>query len=475
MVFSSTLFLFLFLPITLAVYYFIKDRFQNYWLLAASFVFFGFSQPDYIWIIVLNIVVNYLAALAMSRWRLRRLTLLLCMAVNLGLLIYFKYFDFIIESVNLFFHMSVELRHIVLPIGISFFTFQGMSYSIDVYRGVVPVQKNPFKVALYIVLFPQLIAGPIVRYAEVVTEIDRRSVDISDMACGIQRFIIGLAKKAVVANTMAVTADTIWGWGAGNSTPAVAWVGSIAYALQIYYDFSGYSDMAIGLGRMFGFRFGENFRFPYISLSITEFWKRWHISLSSWFRDYVYISLGGNRKRVYLNLIIVFLLTGVWHGASWNFIVWGIWHGAFILIERALQRKRPAEKEETGKEGGKRPVFSSVLRWCYTLLVVNLGWVLFRAETLGDALLYMKNLLGLAYRETGYTAASYLDGWTLTVMLVGILFSTPLPKMGAAHVAERANGKAVLLVRYGMLLFLLGLSAMRVMAGTYNPFIYFQF
>lgn len=301
------------------------------------------------------------------------------------MLIYFKYFNFLLDTANNIFDLSFSLKTIILPIGISFFTFQGMSYVIDVYRGQVPIQKNPLKVALYIVLFPQLIAGPIVRYTDVVTEIDNRDITASDFAYGIERFIIGLSKKTIIANSMAVVTDTIWNRGAGNNQVIVAWLGSMAYTLQIYYDFSGYSDMAIGLGRMFGFHFNENFDLPYISKNISEFWRRWHISLSTWFRDYVYIPLGGNRKRVYRNLAIVFLLTGIWHGASWTFIVWGMWNGLFILIERFTKNLY-----SKNNKSHRNTLLGNILSNIYTLFVINLGWVFFRANTISDAIIYMR-------------------------------------------------------------------------------------
>ena len=316
MVFSSTLFVFFFLPITLLGYYLIKESYRNYWLLFVSLVFFGWSQPNYLWIIVLNIVINYVCAMLISQMpQIRKYIVVTAVLVNIAILFYFKYFNFTIETINNLANCNISIKDIVLPIGISFFTFQGMSYVIDVYRGDVPVQKNIFKVGLYIVLFPQLIAGPIVRYRDIAYEIDHRKNTLEDFCSGIERFIIGLGKKAIIANTMAATADAIWNADITKNTWIIAWLGSIAYTLQIYFDFSGYSDMAIGLGRMFGFHFNENFNLPYISKNITEFWRRWHISLSSWFRDYVYIPLGGNRKHVYLNLAIVFLLTGIWHGA----------------------------------------------------------------------------------------------------------------------------------------------------------------
>ena len=318
-----------------------------------SLVFFGWSQPNYLWIILLNIAINYIGAMLIDKMKsIRKIILLLTVVSNFGILFYFKYFDFAIESINQIFGTTFSLRDIVLPIGISFFTFQGMSYVIDVYRKDVPAQKNIFKLGLYIVLFPQLIAGPIVRYKDIAQEIDKRHVNVEEFCAGIEKFIIGLGKKAIIANTMALTADAIWNNGVLQNTWIMSWVGSIAYTLQIYFDFSGYSDMAIGLGRMFGFHFNENFNLPYISKNITEFWRRWHISLSSWFRDYVYIPLGGNRKNVYLNLAIVFLLTGVWHGAAWNFIVWGIWNGVFILIERVIRMKNKKKKIQKKQNKG---------------------------------------------------------------------------------------------------------------------------
>lgn len=324
MVFSSTLFLFCFLPITLLVYYLVQDKYKNYWLLLVSLLFFGWSQPNYLWIIVLSIGINYIGALIVDYMsKFKKPLLILTIMANVLLLFYFKYFNFVLESINKIFDFNFEVLDIVLPIGISFFTFQGMSYVIDVYRKEVLVQKNILKLGLYIVLFPQLIAGPIVRYKDIAAEIDNRKTTLEDFSYGIERFVIGLGKKAIIANTMAVTADAIWNNGALNNSWITAWVGSISYTLQIYFDFSGYSDMAIGLGRMFGFHFNENFNLPYISQSISEFWRRWHISLSSWFKDYVYIPLGGNRKNVYLNLSIVFLLTGIWHGAAWHYVLWG--------------------------------------------------------------------------------------------------------------------------------------------------------
>ena len=402
---------------------------------------------------------------------IRKITLLLTVIANLAILFYFKYFDFAIESVNQIFGTTFSLRDIVLPIGISFFTFQGMSYVIDVYRKDVTAQKNIFKLGLYIVLFPQLIAGPIVRYKDIAQEIDKRHVNVEDFYAGIEKFIIGLGKKAIIANTMALTADAIWNNGVSQNTWIMSWVGSIAYTLQIYFDFSGYSDMAIGLGRMFGFHFNENFNLPYISKNITEFWRRWHISLSSWFRDYVYIPLGGNRKNVYLNLAIVFLLTGVWHGAAWNFIVWGIWNGVFILIERVIRMKN--KKKEIQKKQNRGIIF---LQKLYTLMVVNLGRVLFRAPDLETAIDFMKSMFGIIHPEkVSYTIFWYLDKWTITVMILAVIFASSIPTWCCEVVKKNVNESGRMIGKYIILIALFLFAVIRIVSGTYNPFIYFQF
>lgn len=475
MVFSSTIFLFVFLPLTLFGYYLVKEDFRNYWLLAASFLFFSWSQPDYLWIILLNIAVNYCCALLIHDLKtLRKPVMAAAVVLNLGILYYFKYFDFTIASWNQLLGCSFELKNIVLPIGISFFTFQGMSYVIDVYRNDVPVQKNIGKLALYIVLFPQLIAGPIVRYKEIAVEIDRRTVTLDDFTYGAQRWIIGLAKKAILANTLAAAADGIWNRGADNLSWDLAWLGSIAYTLQIYFDFAGYSDMAIGLGRMFGFHFHENFQLPYISKDVSEFWRRWHISLSSWFRDYVYIPLGGNQKRVYRNLAIVFVLTGIWHGASWHFLVWGIWNGCFILIERWLRNKK---KEEEKPAAFLKTVWSKL----YALSVIHIGWILFRAPHTRDALQFLAAMFGIRRPDKiGYTIFWYLDRWTAAVMVAAFFFASSIPSRVCVFLKNRVSGGVFETwvfeaVKYTALLSLFYLAMLRIVSGTYNPFIYFQF
>lgn len=471
MVFSSTVFLFVFLPITLLGYYSVRGKYKNYWLFFVSLFFFAWSQQKYLWLILLSIVINYSCAMLIDDLnKLRKPVLIAGIIADLLILFYFKYFDFVVGSINTITGSSFALKDIILPIGISFFTFQGMSYVIDVYRKDVPVQKNIIKVGLYIVLFPQLIAGPIVRYTDISNEIDERKETIADFCYGIERFIIGLSKKAIIANTLASMVDAIWNNGATENPWIIAWAGSIGYTLQIYYDFSGYSDMAIGLGRMFGFHFNENFKLPYISNSINEFWRRWHISLSSWFRDYVYIPLGGNRKNVYLNLSIIFLLTGIWHGASWHFVVWGIWNGLFVLIERVLYTKQNKDEEK------KVQFFKKVVVKIYTLFVINFGWILFRAPHTKDALQYMATMFGIIVpKKPGFTLFWYLDRWTIAIMLVGIIFSSAIPSKICEYLKTHLADNAFQVMKYILLIVMLYFAMLRIVAGTYNPFIYFQF
>lgn len=470
MVFSSTIFLFMFLPITLLVYFTIEKKFRNIWLLLVSLVFFAWSQPKYIWVILVSVVINYISGILVSlkNRNIKDTFLSLSIITNLGLLFYFKYLDFTITTINNIFKLNIFLRNITLPIGISFFTFQGMSYVIDVYNQKVKAQKNPLKVALYITLFPQLIAGPIVRYTTIAKEIDNRKTTLDDFTYGIQRFVIGLAKKVLIANTMGYVVDNIWEAGVAQNTVLIAWFGAIAYMIQIFFDFSGYSDMAIGLGRIFGFHFDENFNLPYISKSISEFWRRWHISLGTWFRDYVYIPLGGNRKNVYLNLLIVFLLTGIWHGAAWHYIVWGVINGVFILIERFLKNRNFKSKLPR--------TLTSILQHIYAIFVILIGWVLFRSPSLKLAIKYLLTMIGIGTADKpGFNLSWYANKWTVFILIVGIIFSTNLPTILKNKCKEKFNEKVYLILKYIMIIALLYFSIFRIVSGTYNPFIYFQF
>ena len=340
MLFSSMTFVFMFLPIVCSVYFLARKDLQNYILLIASILFYAWGEPRYLAIMILTILVNYIGANYINRSRNikhRKHLLIATILTDLGFLFYFKYFNFMLENICALFGIGGRFINVVMPIGISFYTFQAMSYVIDVYRKDVKAEKDIYKLALYITLFPQLVAGPIVKYHDVDKQISKRDTSFDKVAYGVKRFIIGLAKKMLLANTLGEVADKIFNQPVEAFDTATAWIGAFAYSLQLFYDFSGYSDMAIGLGAIFGFKFLENFNYPYISRSITEFWRRWHISLSSWFKEYLYIPLGGNRispTRTYTNLFIVFLATGFWHGAQWNFIFWGLWHGMFIIFEK---------------------------------------------------------------------------------------------------------------------------------------------
>ena len=479
MVFSNAVFLFIFLPVVLVGYYLLRGKARNYWLLAVSLVFYGWNKPDFLWILIVSILLNYVSALLVEcaqRKPVKQTILWIGIAGNLLLLYYFKYFNFTVYIFERLLHRSFNFAEVILPIGISFFTFQGLSYVVDVYRGEVQAQKNPFKLGMYISLFPQLVAGPIVRYKQIAEEIDNRIVTLSDFAAGSRRFIIGLFKKIIIADTLAVMVDAIV---AANETasnqPINAWIGIIAYSLQLYFDFSGYSDMAIGLGRLFGFHFLENFDYPYISKSITEFWRRWHISLSSFFRDYVYIPLGGNRRRVYMNVAIVFLLTGIWHGAATSFIFWGIWHGMFNLAERWF-RQHNARKQRKAPAGAMK-VLISILQHAYTLMVVMIGWVFFRLPGMSRGFAYLLSLFGLNNNPGAYylLPSYYLDRWTASILVLGILMATPFPKRMLEKVGSKLPAMVATIIRDVSLLAALLLCVLQVASNTYSAFIYFQF
>ena len=485
MLFTEPTFLFLFLPLLLALYFISFSRehatYGNVLLLIASVVFYAKGGGPFTWLMLASIAFNYWMAIAIDRARptsentAKRL-LALAIGVDLLVLGIFKYANFFAANVNtLFLALRIQpvvVPRVLLPIGISFFTFHAVSYVVDVYRRDAVAQKSPVHAALYLLLFPQLIAGPIIRYRDIADQLARRRVALDDFAYGVRRFIIGLAKKVLVANVVAGPADKIFALPADQLTTALAWLGVICYTLQIYFDFSGYSDMAIGLGRMFGFRFPENFRWPYIACTVQEFWRRWHISLSTWFLDYLYVPLGGNRvsaRRMYGNLVTVFFLCGLWHGASWNFVVWGLFHGTFLVIER-LGVAAFVERLW-------RP-----LRHVYLLLVVMVGWVFFRADSLTTAVVFLKAMAG----ATSAVMPPYAPAWYLTpelwiALVVGAIGSTPVvPALARWSETAIASGRAAL--RFGIdtastaaLGVLLLASIMQMAARTYNPFIYFRF
>jgi alginate O-acetyltransferase complex protein AlgI len=479
MVFSSVFFLFLFFPIALGGYYLVPTtRIKNIWLLLCSLWFYAWGEFRYLPLLASSMGLNYVFGLLIARFpkrsRPRFWSLALAVAVNLGLLVYFKYWVFLLSNLHPVFRglgHELAIPSIPLPLGISFFTFHALSYLIDVSRGQVEVQKNPFRLALYISLFPQLVAGPIVRYGHVAHELGKRRHTLDDFAYGIYRFVVGLAKKVLIANVVGVIADQCFGMPREALTPAQAALGVLCYTLQIYFDFSGYSDMAIGLGRMFGFHFRENFDLPYWSTSITDFWKRWHISLTSWFRDYLYVPLTGNRFwvppwRAHLSMFIVFLLCGFWHGASWTFVAWGMLHGITLVAERAA----------LGKWLERIPV---PLQRLYALLFVMAGWILFRSDSFGQAASYFGTLasprgwMHFHPREIGRLVSA--EGWLAIV--VGLVAATPWLRWLAGRVLVRQADEGFCARPAGtvVLVSLLLLSAMKLANGSFNPFIYFRF
>lgn len=479
MVFSTIIFLCAFLPVTIIGYYLMPGRGKNLFLLLCSLFFYAWGEPVYVFVMLFSIVCNYVFGMAICRFRdKRKLWLIGAVAVNLGILCVFKYTGFIVENVGKLLPGLLKTPQIALPIGISFYTFQGLSYCIDVYRDGEIVQKNPLSLALYISMFPQLIAGPIVRYGDVKDSLAKREHSPELFAKGAERFIVGMSKKAVLANPMGALAQQIMGGNTGYMGASAAWLGAIAYTLQIYFDFSGYSDMAIGLGQIFGFKFPENFNYPYISKSVREFWHRWHISLSGWFKDYLYIPLGGSRRgNVYLHLFIVFLATGLWHGAAWGFVLWGLWHGMFCVLERVLLNF--SKDKECGRGGlimkkrmGKcAAIIKGLLSHVYTLLVVITGWVLFNLVSVRETFSYLKVMFGITRNSfVAYSPSYYMDGRTTVLFVLAVLAC--LPWKNLVRVKE---GTALVLIKRLVLLALLALCFVFIITSTYNPFIYFRF
>ena len=466
MVFSSTVFLCIFLPLVLLGYYICPKRGRNLFLLIASLVFYAWGEPKYVFLMIFSIIANYVFGLLMDKFRRnsRRLKLMLVLSVvvDLGLLGVFKYTDFIISNLNAAFGASFDLLKLALPIGISFYTFQAMSYTIDVYRGDVKVQRNIIDFGMYITMFPQLIAGPIVRYADVEEQLHERRVTAQDFSEGAMRFVVGLGKKVLLANQIGALWSEIYALG-GSSSALMAWLGAIAFTFQIYFDFSGYSDMAIGLGRMFGFKFPENFRYPYQSVSITDFWRRWHITLSTWFREYLYIPLGGNRRgfaRQALNLLIVWTLTGFWHGAGWNFVLWGLYYFAVLFVEKLFLLKALDRAPK-------------ILRHIYSLLLIVLGWVIFACDDITVLLPFIGSMFG------ANGALGGLDLYWLTtkavLLIICCVASTELPKKLMISLGGRLGERPAFILKSVLTLLLLGLSMVFLIGDSYNPFLYFRF
>ncbi|MEO6740235.1 MAG: MBOAT family protein [Chthoniobacteraceae bacterium] len=488
MVFSSPLFLFLFLPIVLTLYMLLPGiRARNLCLLTVSLIFYAWGEVGFIFLLLGSTLVNWFLGLRVDREQdpgKRKRAVTLAIVLNIGLLVFFKYTGPVLTEMNAVVNTVLSMLHlpdvhigdIRLPIGISFFTFHALSYVMDIYRRKSAAARNPADTALYIFFFPQLVAGPILRWSAIAPQLVQRVVTRDGFAEGIRRFVGGLAKKMIIANAVALPADKIFGLQNGELTPALAWFGTACYTVQIYFDFSGYSDMAVGLGKMFGFQFLENFDHPYISQSVKEFWRRWHISLSSWFRDYLYIPLGGNRcsePRNYLNLVIVFFLCGLWHGANWTFVVWGLYHGLFLVLERT----------RFGTWVDRMP---RIFRHGYALMAVMIGWVLFRANTFPQALAFLSNMAGLgSHGEITQPLARYVSHESAFALIAGAIFATPVLAWLKSHLTravdrlpQRASSTLTALgmtLEAVIVIGLLLISSAWLAGGTYNPFIYFRF
>lgn len=467
MVFSSLTFLFVFLPAVLLVYFSVPRQGKNAVLFIFSLLFYAWGEPIYVLLMIFSTVLDYTCGRLVEKFRgtpKQKIGLLISVTVNIGLLCFFKYSDFLIGTLNGIFGWNIPLLNLPLPIGISFYTFQTMSYTIDVYRGEARVQKNIISFGAYVSLFPQLIAGPIVRYQDIAEQLDMRTHSFDNFGTGVKRFVTGLGKKVLLANNIGLLWDTISQTDASRLTAVGAWLGITAFAFQIYFDFSGYSDMAIGLGKIFGFDFGENFNYPYVSKSVTEFWRRWHISLGAWFRDYVYIPLGGNRKgmaKQIRNIALVWLLTGIWHGASWNFVLWGVFYGVFLVLEKLFLLKLLK----------KAPPFIGHI---YTLLTVLFGWVLFAFDDLGKGWAFFKVMFG--------AGAGFINGVTmyrlftyLPLILLCAFASTPIMKSMYGKLDVRAHEGTMLTSDVIRLVGISALSLAYLISGSYNPFLYFRF
>lgn len=472
MLFPSEIFIFAFLPIVIVVYYALLRRnikLKNIWLLIASLIFYAWGEPVYVFLMIGVILFNYLFGLVIehakkSQGAVCRVVLIITVLVNVGILGWYKYAHFVFSEINRVFRCDITLAdNIVLPIGISFFTFQAMSYVFDVYRGEVTASYNPLDVGLYVAFFPQLIAGPIVRYNTVSNQINNRRESVSLFSQGVVRFLKGLVKKVIIANNMAIVADAVWRLLIGDrleASVALAWLGAISYTLQIYYDFSGYSDMAIGLGKMFGFEFQENFKHPYTAGSVTDFWRRWHISLSGWLRDYIYIPLGGNRLSILVtvrNMFVVWIITGIWHGANWTFLVWGMMYFVVLVIEKMSDSAH-----------GSRPWWGHL----YTLFIVNIGWVIFRADSLSDAFIFVKGMFGGG-------SGLFIDSSCLAYIRQNALYYA-LAVVGCVPVLDYMESKYRDSVTWNIVYTVaLGASAFVAVSfiinNAYSPFIYFNF
>ena len=468
MVFSSAVFLFAFLPVVFILHTVIRNTTaRNVLLIAASLIFYAWGEPVYVVLLLASILINYL--LGRFVWG-RKPVLVAAVIVNLAFLIVFKYAGFIVQSINAIPFISFKEPKISMPIGISFYTFQAMSYVIDTYRDERKRPGSFLDVMLYVCLFPQLVAGPIVKYNSVREQLQDRQVSAEGVASGIQRFIVGLSKKMLIANVMAVAVDRMFALDMAQLDMASAWAGAVCYMLQIYFDFSGYSDMAVGMGKMFGFTFPENFDYPYTACSIRQFWKKWHISLTSWFREYLYFPLGGNRKgraRTLFNRFFVFLCTGIWHGADWTFVVWGIYHGVLTMLETVLVKDK--KDKNAGKEADSARSVIRVLGHIYTLLAVMIGFVIFRADSMRQAVHFIASMFSFGATAVGtMTAVSVMSPLFIITLIIAAVACTPVLRMLPKNAVTRLLGMVLTIILYM-------LCIMEIAAGSYNPFIYFRF
>ena len=466
MVFSSGVFLFLFLPVVILLHTVIRNnKIRNGMLIVASLIFYAYGEPVYILLLLASVVVNYFLGRAVAQSR-SKAVLAIAVIFNIGVLVVFKYTGFIVETINCLPGISIPGPKITMPIGISFFTFQAVSYVIDTYRSEERKAAGFLDVLLYISLFPQLIAGPIVKYNSIKEALADRKVTVDGLTKGIRRFIVGLSKKMLIANAMGYVADTVFALDAATVDTPLAWLGAVCYTLQIYFDFSGYSDMALGLGNMMGFSFPENFRYPYVASGIRDFWRRWHMSLTGWFREYLYIPLGGNRKglgRQIINGMIVFLCTGIWHGANATFIVWGLFHGVLISAETLIFRKKKEQK-------------FNPFKWIYTIILVIIGFVIFRADTMGYAVTYIGKMFAFVRTDSAYiTMMSMLTPVFLLTLGIAVIASTPIVPWIRNKTAGTVVSKGMNAATYVVVLGLFFLCVMTLAANSYNPFIYFRF
>lgn len=465
MLFSSLIFLFVFLPVVIAGYYILPFKAKNLWLLLSSLFFYFYGEPKYLILMISVITASYIFGLITekAKGKARKIVLALAVAVILSALLFFKYTDFFLTAANSFFGTDFSLLGLALPIGISFYTFQAISYNIDVYRGDVPAQKNPLKLALYVSLFPQLVAGPIVRYSDIEKALNERQHSIENFSFGVRRFVTGLAKKVLLANSLGSLCEVFR--DTDEKSTLFFWIYAVAYSLQVYFDFSGYSDMAIGLGKIFGFEFMENFRYPYVSTSVTEFWRRWHISLGSWFRDYVYIPMGGNRvktPRFFFNILTVWFLTGFWHGADWTFIIWGLYFAALLLIEKSIPKKI-------------KDKVPSVFGHIYLIFAVLVGFVIFNGSGVEGVLYDLRGMFTPAYPVCTDITLYYLKSYAVLLAL-GIFGATPAAKILAdKFTGSKIGSKLTVVAEPVFVVAVLVTVTAYLVDGSYNPFLYFRF